>query len=91
MDVTDDTVRMLLEGIRRIETQTEQHLRTPLLQDMKRVAGTIQLVCRVAAAGIEVPDGTIRTVLLPRVQEETFRELVAESKAQGPPYRGWYH
>jgi TnpA family transposase len=91
MEVTDDAVQMLLEVIRRIETQTEKHLRKTLLQDIKRVAGKMQILFRVAEAVIEVPDGTIRTVLFPRVQEETFRELVAESKAHGPQYRVWYH
>jgi hypothetical protein len=91
MEVTDDAVRMLLEVIRRIETQTEKHLRKTLLQDIKRVAGKRQILFRVAEAVIEVPDGTIRTVLFPRVKEETFRELVAESKANGPQYGVWYH
>jgi len=91
MEVTDDAVRMLLEVIRRIATQTEKHLRKALLQDIKRVAGKMQILFRVAEAVIEVPDGTIRTVLFPRVKEETCRELVAESKANGPQYRVWYH
>ena len=44
MDVTDDAVRMMLEIIRRIETQTEKHLHRELLQDIKRVVGKVQLL-----------------------------------------------
>ncbi len=91
MEVTDDAVRMLLEVIRRIETQTEKHLNRELLQDIKRVAGKIQILFRVAEAVVEEPDGTIRDVIFPRVTEGTFRDLVAESKASGPQYRVWYH
>jgi TnpA family transposase len=90
MEVTDDVVRMLLELIRRMETQTEKHLQKTLLRDIKRVTGKSQLLYRVAEAVMEEPDGTIRTVLFPQVKEETFRELAAEAKASGPQYRIWY-
>lgn len=90
MEVTDDVVRMLLEIIRRIKTQTEKHLHKALLRDIKRVVGKVQILFRVAEAVIEAPGGTIREVLFPRVGEGTFRELVAEAKASGPQYRLWY-
>jgi hypothetical protein len=35
-EVTGDVVRMLLEIIRRIETQTEKHFHKALLRDIKR-------------------------------------------------------
>ena len=90
LEVTDDVVRMMLEIIRRLETQTEKHLHRALLRDIKRVAGKVQLLFRVAEAVVEAPDGTIREVLFPRVGEATFRELVAEARASGPQYRLWY-
>jgi len=90
MDVTDDVIHMLLEIIRRMDTQTEKHLHKTLLQDIKRVAGKVQLLYRIAEAVVEEPDGTIRTVLFPQIKEETFRDLVAEAKASGPQYRIWY-
>jgi len=90
MDVTDDVVRMLLEIIRRMDTQTEKHLHKTLLQDIKRVAGKVQLLYRIAEAVVGEPDGTIRTVLFPQVKEETFRDLAAEAKASGPQDRIWY-
>ena len=90
MEVTDDVVRMLLEIIRRIDTQTEKHLQKELVRDIKRVTGKVQLLYRIAEAVVEEPDGTIRTVLFPQVKEETFRDLAAEAKASGPQYRIWY-
>jgi TnpA family transposase len=90
MEVTDDAVRMMLEVIRRIDTQTEKHLERTLLQDIKQVAGKVQLLYRIAEAVVGAPDGTIRTVLFPCVKEETFHDLVAEAKASHPQYRSWY-
>ena len=89
-EVTDTAVRMMLEVIRRIDTQTEKHFQKVLLRDIKRVAAKVQLLYRVAEAVVEEPEGTIRTVLFPRVQEEVFHDLVAEAKASGPQYRSWY-
>ena len=85
MEVTDDVVRMLLEIIRRMDTQTEKHLQKELLRDIKRVAGKVQLLYRIAEAVVEEPDGTIRTVLFPQVKEETFRDLAAEAEGQWAP------
>jgi TnpA family transposase len=90
MDVIDDAMRMTLDVIRRIDTQTEKHLEKTLLHDIKRVAGKVQMLYRIAEAVVEEPDGTIRTVLFPQVKEETFRDLAAEAKANGPQYRIWY-
>jgi TnpA family transposase len=90
MEVLDDVVRMILEIVRRIDTQTEKHLQKELLRDIKRVTGKVQILYRIAEAVVEEPDGTIRTVLFPEVKEETFRELAAEAKASGPQYRIWY-
>jgi hypothetical protein len=90
MEVTDDAVRMTLEVIRRIDTQTEKHLEKTLLQDIKRVTGKVQLLYRIAEAGVDTPDGTIRNVLFPCVKEATFHALVAEAKASHPHYRVWY-
>jgi TnpA family transposase len=90
MEVIDDAVRMTLEVIRRIDTQTEKHFEKTLLQDIKRVTGKVQLLYRIAEAVVETPDGTIRNVLFPCVKEATFHDLVAEAQASDPHYRNWY-
>ena len=41
MEVTDDAVRMMMEVIQRIDTQTEKQLHKELLQDIKEVSGEI--------------------------------------------------
>jgi hypothetical protein len=91
MDVIDHVGRMMLEIIRRIDTQTDKHLQKALCRDIKRVTGKVQLLLRVAEAVVEEPEGTSRDVVFPRVKEETFRDLAAEAKASGAQYRIWYH
>jgi hypothetical protein len=90
MEVTDDAVRMMLEVIRRIDTQTEKQLHKELLRDIKKVSGKVQLLFRIAEAVVDEPHGTIPDVLFPHVKHEIFRDLVAEAKASGPHYRIWY-
>jgi TnpA family transposase len=90
MEVIDHIVRMLLELIRRIDTQTEKHFQKVLCRDIKRVTGKVQLLFRVAEAVVEEPEGTIRDVLFPRVKEEIFHDLATEAKTTGVQYRSWY-
>ena len=92
MEVADDAVRMTLEVIRRIDTQTEKHLEKTLLQDIKRVVGKVQLLYRIAEAvrWRRASVCTIRNVLFPCVKEATFHDRVAEAKASHPQYRSWY-
>ena len=90
MAVTDDAVRMTLEVVRRIDTQTAKHLEKTLLQAIKRVTGKVQRLYRITEAVVEAPDGTIRNVLFPCVTDATFHDLVAEAQASHPPYRSWY-
>jgi hypothetical protein len=90
MEVTDDAVRMMLEVIRRIDTQTEKQLHKELLQDIKKVSGKVQLLFRIAEAVVDEPHGSIPEVIFPQVKHQVFQDLVAEAKASGPHYRIWY-
>ena len=85
MDVTDDAVRMTLEIIRRIDTQTEKHLQKELLQDIKRVTGKVQLLYRIAEAVVEEPDGTIRDGALSAGQGRRLSGSGGRSQGQWAP------
>jgi TnpA family transposase len=86
-EVTDNITRMMLELVRKLATQTEKHLHRELLQDLTRVEGKLQILFRIAEAVVEKPEGTVREVIFPRVQEEVFHNLLTEFKASGPQYR----
>jgi len=49
-----------------------------------------EILYRVAEVIMSNPDGTIRDVIFPVVNEETFENLVAEKKSSGPQYQLGY-
>jgi hypothetical protein len=85
--VTDDVIKMLVEIIQRLDRRSDQQLYRELLRDLQRVEGKIQILFRVAEVVTTKPEGTIREVLFPIVKEETFRQLVVESRNTGPQFR----
>jgi hypothetical protein len=89
-EVIDDITRMTMQVLHRIDARTEQQLHREFLQDIKRVAGKMHLLFRIAEAVVEQPDGTVRQVLFPRVKEDTFHDLVTEFRASGLQYRRIY-
>ena len=72
MEVTDDAVRMLLEIIRRMDTQTEKYLQKELLRDIKRVAGKVQLLYRVVEAVVEEPTAPSARSFFPKSKKRLF-------------------
>jgi len=90
-EVLDDITRMMMQLLHRINAQTEQQLERELLQDIKRVAGKLQILHRVSEAVVSHPEGTVREVIFPRIKEEVFHDLVAEFQSSGPQYRWIYH
>jgi len=85
--VTDTLVDLLIETVHHIGARAENKVEQELLDDLKRVGGKQGLLFNLAGAAVERPDGTIREVLFPVVGEQTFHDLVRESKATGPTYR----
>jgi hypothetical protein len=89
LDVIEDAGRMPRDVMRRLETQTEKPCEKTRRHAIKRVTGHVPRLYRLAAAGVEEPDGPMRPGLFPQGKEATCRELAAEAKASGPPYRLW--
>jgi len=85
--LTDDLVDLLLETVHRIGARAEAKVETTMLADLKRVAGKQGLLFALAGAAVAQPDGRVRDVLFPVVDEQTLNELVKEEKATGPAYR----
>ena len=85
--LTDGLVDLLIETIHHIGARAERKVERELLDDFKRVTGKNDLLFELADAALEKPDGIVRDVVFPVVQEETLRNLVKEWKATGPTYR----
>jgi Domain of unknown function (DUF4158)/Tn3 transposase DDE domain len=85
--LTDRLADLLVALVHRIGAKAEQRIERDLLEDLKRVAGKTGLLFRVAEASLAQPEGTVKEVIFPVVDEPTLRALVQESQASGPGYR----
>jgi TnpA family transposase len=85
--LTDDLVDLLIETIHQIGARAERKVERELMDDLKRVTGTQNLLFELADATLAQPDGVVREVVFPGVGEQTLRDLVKEWKATGPTYR----
>jgi hypothetical protein len=83
-DLTDTLVDLLLEIAHHIASKAETRVEQQLIEELKRVAGKNGLLCRLAEAALEHPDGIIREVVYPVVSEQKLRDLVKEFKSTGP-------
>ena len=83
----DDLADLLIETIHHIGARAERKVDRELLDDIKRVTGKQNLLFEIADASLGKPDGLVREVVFPVVNEETLRDLVKEWKATGPTYR----
>ena len=77
----------MIETIHRIGARAERKIERELLDDLKRVGGKHNLLFKLADATPAQPDGVVRDVVFPVVDEQTLRALVKEGKATGPTYR----
>lgn len=83
----DDLVDLLIETIHHIGTRAERRVERDMLNDLRLVSGKPNLLFELAGAALDRPDGTVREVVFPVVDEQTLQYLVKEGKATGPGYR----
>ena len=86
-EITDNLVDVLIETVHRIGAKAEQRVERELIEDLKRVSGKNGLLFQLAEAALAHPDGIVREVVFPVVDEQTLNDLVREWKATGPVYR----
>ena len=86
-ELTDTLVDLLLNTVHRIGARAERRVERELLEDLKRVAGKNGLLFQLAEASLAQPDGIVKEVVFPVVNEQTLRDLVKEWQATGPAYR----
>jgi hypothetical protein len=86
-EITDDLIELLIQIIHRIGATAERRVERELIGALKRVTGKNTFLCRLAETALANPDGIIREVLFPLVDEQTLADLVKELKSTGPAYR----
>jgi len=86
-EIADTLTDLLITTVHRIGAKAEKRVEGELMTDLKRVTGKPALLFKLAAASLAKPDGTVRDVVFPAVDEQTLRDLVAEGENTGPAYR----
>ena len=86
-EIADALTELLITTVHRIGAKAERRVEGELVADLKRVAGKPALLFKLAAASLAKPDGAVRDVVFPVVDEQTLRDLVAEGENTGPIYR----
>jgi len=86
-EVTDTLVDLLIDMIHLLSTRAEHKVDKRILDEVKHVTGKHSLLFHVAEASLQDPDGRVRDVIFPIVNEQTLHALVKEWKATGPTYR----
>jgi TnpA family transposase len=86
-ELVDELVELLTATVHRIGARAEQRVEEELLEDLRRVAGKYGLLYQVAEVSLAHPDGLVRDVVYPVINEDTLKALVKEAQASGPAYR----
>ncbi len=82
-EIVDGLVDLLILVTHRITVKAERKVLAELIEEAVTVRGKARLLARIAFAVTEAPDGTVRDVLFPVVDERTFEALVKETLAAG--------
>jgi len=82
-EIIDGLVDLLILVTHRITVKAERKVVAELLEEAVSVRGKARLLARIAFAVMEAPDGTVRDVVFPVVEEHTFEALVKEALAAG--------
>ncbi|WP_339167699.1 Tn3 family transposase [Brevibacillus sp. FSL L8-0520] len=91
MEISDNLVDLLIQIIHRIGVRAERKVEKEILKDLRRVSNKYGSLFNLAQTAINHPDGIIKEVLYPVVNEQTLKDLVKEFKHTGPAYREKVH
>ena len=87
IEITDQLVELLIQIIHKIGVRADYKVERAMLNEMKYVQGKTSLLYRLAEAALADPEGRVADVLYPVVDEQTLRDLVAESRQHSPTYQ----
>lgn len=90
-EVTDELVEYLIQITHKISSKAEQKVEKELIKDIRRVSGKTNLLFQIAEAALSDPDGSVREVIYPVVDEQRLNDLVVEYRSSGPAYRYRIH
>ena len=91
MEITDGLIELLIQTIHRIGVRAERKVSREILNDLRKVNNKNGILFEMAETAVNNPDGVIRDVIYPVVDEQTLRDLIKEFNYTGPAYRKKIH
>lgn len=91
MEITDNIMELLIQIIHRICVRAERKVDNEINNDLKKVSGKTNILFRMAETALENPDGKIKDIIYPIVNENTLKAFVREFKNTGAAYRQKVH
>ena len=91
MEITDNLTELLIQTIHRIGVRAERKVEKELLKDLRKVNNKNKILFNLAESVVNNPDGIIKDIIFPIVNEQTLRDLIKELNNNGPAYRKKIH
>ena len=86
-EVTDTLTDLLMKMIEHVGIRADRHVDKAVRQEVKHVANKQGVLRDLTEAVVENPDGVIRDVIFPIVDEATLRALLADLRITSRSYR----
>lgn len=86
-EITDNLIELLIQIIHRIGVRAERKVEKEFINDFRRVNGKTNILFQMADAALNNPDGIVKQVLYPIVNENTLTNIVKEFKNTGSSYK----
>jgi TnpA family transposase len=80
-EITDTLVELLIHIAHRVSVRAEEKVDSELRKYAKQVIGKAKLLYKLAKAAKGQPDGVVRAVIYPAVDEQTLEEIIQEAEA----------
>ena len=80
-EIIDNLIELLIQIIHKISVRAERKIEKEFINDFRRVNGKTNILFKIADAALNNPDGIIKNILFPIVNEKTLSALVKEFKS----------
>ncbi len=90
-ELIDNLVELLILLIGKLGKRAEKKVEKTILKDVKRVYGKNKLLMKIADASLHHPNGKVRDVVYPVVNQKTLRDILNEYKSSGKGFREEVH
>ncbi|MCC2525764.1 Tn3 family transposase [Vibrio coralliilyticus] len=90
-EIIDGLVELFIQIVHKLSVRADKKVKKAILKDFKKVYGKNNILFRIANAVTENPEGTVKDIIYPIVNQTTLDNLIKEYKSSGPGYKFEVH